>query len=390
MRWREQNCDVLIVGAGPAGLTAAVYLARYRRRVLVVHDETSRAARITLTRNVPGFPGGVAGPELLQRMREQAQLYGADIRRDCILALQHQNGGFQALGDDGTYRARSVILATGVTLNEVDLPKTVHEEALQCACLRYCPICDGFEAARKVVAVLGSSTDGAREALFLREYTEQVTLLAQEACELSEAQRRELAAAGVQVRDAPAVEIRPDATGMQVTLAMAPGSGSTCSIPPWGASPVRSWPHSWGSGFPKPGAYRPTPIKRLRCPVSTPPATSSTRSIRLASRSVMARSPPPTRTTGCVGRTAACCRRRKACTLVQHSCEHRPTCAPARPWGWRPTAPLAPPTKEALRWPNPNRQASECALHPHCGPPTVTPAEATGAPRIPRGVLQPR
>ncbi|CAN7577443.1 NAD(P)/FAD-dependent oxidoreductase [Phenylobacterium sp. LjRoot219] len=209
---------MLIVGAGPAGLTAAVYLARYRRRVLVVHDEASRAARIPLTRNVPGFPGGVAGPELLQRMRDQAQLYGAEIRRDRIQALR-QDRGFQALGDEGTYRARSVILATGIALNEIDLPVAVHEEALRLACLRYCPICDGFEATRKAVAVLGSSTHGAREALFLREYTDRVTLLAREACELSDAQRGELAAAGVQVRDAPVVDVRPAATGMQVILA---------------------------------------------------------------------------------------------------------------------------------------------------------------------------
>lgn len=220
MRRRERDCDVLIVGAGPAGLTAAVYLARYRRRVLVVHDEASRAAHIPLTRNVPGFPGGVAGPELLQRMCEQAQLYGAELHRDRIHALrQDEDGSFEALGDDGGYRARSVILATGITLNEIDLPATVHEEALRLSCLRYCPICDGFEATDKAVAVLGSSTHGAREALFLRGYTEQVTLLAQDACELSDAQRHELAAAGVQVRDAPAVEIRPDTTGMQVTLA---------------------------------------------------------------------------------------------------------------------------------------------------------------------------
>jgi len=220
MRRSEQNCDVLIVGAGPAGLTAAIYLARYRRRLLVVHDEASRAARIPLTRNVPGFPGGVAGADLLQRMRDQAQLYGAEIRRDRIHALrQDQDQGFQALGDEGTYRARAVILATGISLNEIDLPESVHEEALRMACLRYCPICDGFEAAHKVVAVLGSSAHGAREALFLREYTDQVTLLTQEACELSQAQRRELATAGVHVRDAPAVEIRPDANGMEVTLA---------------------------------------------------------------------------------------------------------------------------------------------------------------------------
>jgi thioredoxin reductase (NADPH) len=214
----EQNCDVLIVGAGPAGLTAAVYLARYRRRVLVVHDETSRAARIPLTRNVPGFPAGVAGPELLQRMRDQALLYGAEIRRDRIHALE-QHAGFQALGGEGTYRARSVVLATGISMNEIDLPKALHEEAIRLACLRYCPICDGFEATHKVVAVLGSNAHGAREALFLREYTDQVTLLAREACELSAAQRRELDSAGVQVRDAPAVGIQPDPTGMHVTLA---------------------------------------------------------------------------------------------------------------------------------------------------------------------------
>ena len=213
----EETCDVLVIGAGPAGLTAACYLARYRRRVIVVHDGRSRALRIPLTRNAPGFPGGVAGPELIERMEAQARLYGAEIRQDRITRLTNELDGFVAEGGL-TYRARAVIIATGVQMNQVDLPHEQHENALALGCLRYCPVCDGYEAKDKIVAVLGSSAHGAREALFLREYTADVTLLPDWSVELSADQRAELEAAGVKVIAAPVDRLLPGDGGMQVLL----------------------------------------------------------------------------------------------------------------------------------------------------------------------------
>jgi len=183
--------DVLVIGAGPAGLTAACYLARYLRRGLIVHDSSSRALRIPLTHNAPGFPGGVIGAELVARMQEQAQIYGAIVKTDKIVSLRRTAQGFVASGDN-SYAARSVILATGTTLNQVELPWEIHEEALNLGCLRYCPVCDGYEATGKAVGVLGSSARGAREALFLREYTDNVTLIPLDAVDLSDAQRAEL------------------------------------------------------------------------------------------------------------------------------------------------------------------------------------------------------
>src|SRR5690606_2072817 len=193
------------------------YLARYRRRVIVVHDGRSRALRIPLTHNAPGFPGGVSGPELIQRMETQAELYGAQIRQDRIERLAASDGGFEAVGGLA-YEARSVVIATGVELHQADLPHEAHEEALALGCLRYCPVCDGYEATNRAVGVLGSDVHGAREALFLREYSLDVTLLPRTASDLSEAQCAELAAAGVKVVDSPVRTLKPTPSGMEVRL----------------------------------------------------------------------------------------------------------------------------------------------------------------------------
>lgn len=212
-----EHCDVLVIGAGPAGLTAACYLARYRRRVLAVHDGRSRALGIPLTRNAPGFPGGVEGPELIRRMAEQAGLYGAEVRQDRIDRLISDDDGFLAVGA-ASYRARAVILATGVQHNQLELPQDEHDRAVVAGCVRYCPVCDGFEAADKAVAVLGSNAHGAREALFLREYTGDVTLLPNTMAELTAGQRAELAAAGVTVIDTPVDSFSPAEDGIEVSL----------------------------------------------------------------------------------------------------------------------------------------------------------------------------
>ncbi|MGH7125766.1 MAG: FAD-dependent oxidoreductase, partial [Stellaceae bacterium] len=94
----EQILDCLIIGAGPAGLTAAIYLARFRLDIMVVDAGKSRATWIPCTRNVSGFPDGIAGAELLQRMRDQACKYGAKIKTEFVTKLEHgeKSGRFTA------------------------------------------------------------------------------------------------------------------------------------------------------------------------------------------------------------------------------------------------------------------------------------------------------
>src|SRR5947209_10655913 len=106
--------DCLVIGAGPAGLTAAIYLGRYRRRFLVVDAAASRASLIPRSHNHPGFPGGIRGSELLDRMRTQAVEYGASILKDTITELRREpEGSFLAQAETSGFRARTVILATG-------------------------------------------------------------------------------------------------------------------------------------------------------------------------------------------------------------------------------------------------------------------------------------
>lgn len=128
----NSELDVVVIGAGPAGLTSALYLARYRRKVLVLHDGRSRALRIPLTHNAPGFPEGVRGPDLIARMTRHAVQYGAAIQKAEVAAVKALAGGFSLnLTDGPTLVSRAVILATGVDLNQVDLPERVHEAAIR-------------------------------------------------------------------------------------------------------------------------------------------------------------------------------------------------------------------------------------------------------------------
>lgn len=227
-----------MVGAGPAGLTAAVYLARFKRRVLVVHDEESRARRIPRTHNAPGFPEGVTGPELVDRMEAQARLYGAQIDVGRIAMLERNAGGFEAMIDGHTsVQARAVILATGVRLNQVDLPPDVHEAALAMHCLRYCPICDGYEARGRSVAVLGGNPHGAREALFLRRFSEEVALLAVDSCDLTAVEREHLMDKGVEVIDDPVAALTPSKTGMDVRFDTLPARRFDVLYPALGSTP---------------------------------------------------------------------------------------------------------------------------------------------------------
>jgi thioredoxin reductase (NADPH) len=197
--------DCLIIGAGPAGLTAAIYLTRYRLSAAVIDSGRSRAALIPCTRNQAGFPDGIAGIDLLARMRRQAARFGVTVQSGQVTALHRRDHLFAAYGEGACVQARTVLLATGVTNRRPDMPDSVHDAALAQGRLRYCPVCDGFEVTDQRVAVIGTGARGVKEAEFLRSYTRDVTLAASDGphC-LSEADRCRLAAIGVPAVDGPA------------------------------------------------------------------------------------------------------------------------------------------------------------------------------------------
>ncbi|MBU1385198.1 MAG: FAD-dependent oxidoreductase [Alphaproteobacteria bacterium] len=167
--------EVLIIGAGPAGLTAATYLARFRRRVLAADGGAPRACWIPVSHNMPGFPEGITGDAILKRMTEQAVEYGAVVEPGRVEALERDGDGFRARLNGREVRARAVLLATGVTDHHPDLPGV--ERAIERSLVRICPICDGYEAIDKAVAIIGKDDRGVREAAFLRTYSDRVTLI---------------------------------------------------------------------------------------------------------------------------------------------------------------------------------------------------------------------
>jgi thioredoxin reductase (NADPH) len=167
--------DCLIVGAGPAGLTAAIYLARFHRTFRVIDSGQSRASWIPRSHNHAGFPDGVGGPELLTRMRAQAERYGAEIVTGEVEMAARIGDVFTASTSGQSFDARTVILATGVIDAEPQLPNLY--QAVQRGLIRHCPICDGYEARGRNIAVIGHGRDALREALFLRSYSPQITLL---------------------------------------------------------------------------------------------------------------------------------------------------------------------------------------------------------------------
>jgi thioredoxin reductase (NADPH) len=177
--WRKTvpPFDVIIIGAGPAGLTAATYLGRFRRRTLILDGGPSRADWIPESHNTPGFPQGIGGPALLARLRDQAARYGAEIRAARAETLRPAEDGFVLTLEEGAaaVTARYVLMATGIVDRTPDLAGV--EAAIRSALVRICPICDAFEAIDQRIAVLGDGDLGGREALFMTTYSKRVTLL---------------------------------------------------------------------------------------------------------------------------------------------------------------------------------------------------------------------
>jgi len=130
----EQPLDCLVIGAGPAGLTAVIYLARFHLRVGIVDAGASRAGLIPRTRNHAGYPGGIAGAELLARMREQAAEFGADVETAQVDGMVIDGPLFLAKRGQNCWRARAGLLATGVVNRRPSIVPGTHDDALARGC----------------------------------------------------------------------------------------------------------------------------------------------------------------------------------------------------------------------------------------------------------------
>ncbi|MBV8974116.1 MAG: NAD(P)/FAD-dependent oxidoreductase [Sinobacteraceae bacterium] len=162
-----------IIGAGVAGLTAATYLGRFRRAAVVLDGGLPRARLIPESHNTPGFPQGIGGPQLLSRLRAQAERYGARILPARAQHLLRVEAGFEVRSDSASVTARFVILASGI-LDCVPAIEGI-EEAIERGVARLCPVCDAYEAIDKRIAVLANE-QGEHQARFLRRYSSQVEL----------------------------------------------------------------------------------------------------------------------------------------------------------------------------------------------------------------------
>lgn len=231
----QQVHDTLIIGGGPGGLTAAIYLRRFTRNVIVIDKGRSRLRLIPVSHNYPGFPDGVPGHELLDNLEHQLANYGGRVLHGEITALRIEDGHFVGdfAPDDEScepyqVRALTALVATGVA--DAGLPVEDWRAAVASGAVRLCPVCDGYDVMDRKIAVATSENNPIGHALFLRTFSADVTLFERgEAPSLSGDDRQKLEAAGVRYVDSPlrGVTMGP---GMTPVLHTADGQEYACDV----------------------------------------------------------------------------------------------------------------------------------------------------------------
>jgi thioredoxin reductase (NADPH) len=204
--------DTLIIGGGPGGLTAGIYLRRFMRTIALVDKGRSRARLIPVSHNYPGFPEGVPGYTLLDNLQDQFSRYGGEVLAGEIIDLRIDDGTFVATyrgdEDDATteIRALTVLLASGVA--DAGLPIEHWREAVASGAVRLCPVCDGFDVVDKHIGVVTSPTNPVGHALFMRSFSANVTLFDRgPECMLSDTDKTRLEAAGVRYVESPVLGV---------------------------------------------------------------------------------------------------------------------------------------------------------------------------------------
>jgi len=172
----EETYDVVIIGGGPAGLTAGIYAGRAQLKTVIVEKGLpgGQIAQTDEVENYPGFPEGISGPELASRMVQQAEKFGARIVMDEVLGLEKAEGGYLVRGYERNYRARAVIVATGANPRRLGVPG---EDKFYGRGVSTCATCDGFFYRDKEVVVVGGGDAAVEEGIFLTKFARKVTLV---------------------------------------------------------------------------------------------------------------------------------------------------------------------------------------------------------------------
>ena len=170
----EETYDVVIIGGGPAGLTAGIYAGRAQLKTVIVEKGLpgGQIAQTDEVENYPGFPEGISGPELASRMVRQAEKFGARIVMDEVLGLEKAEGGYLVRGYERNYRARAVIVATGANPRRLGVPG---EDKFYGRGVSTCATCDGFFYRDKEVVVVGGGDAAVEEGIFLTKFARKVT-----------------------------------------------------------------------------------------------------------------------------------------------------------------------------------------------------------------------
>jgi thioredoxin reductase (NADPH) len=170
--------EVIIVGSGPAGYTAAIYTARAGLKPLMIASSVEPGGELMKTtevENFPGFPNGLMGPDLMYAMQEQAERFGTEVLMDDVVEVE-LDGDVKKVktGSGETYEARAIIMATGAAYRELGLPR---EKELSGHGVSWCATCDGFFFREKTIAVVGGGDSAMEEAMFLTRFADKVHLI---------------------------------------------------------------------------------------------------------------------------------------------------------------------------------------------------------------------
>ena len=168
--------DVVIIGAGPAGLTAGIYSGRGQLDTLIIEKAVpgGQIAQTEAVENYPGFDEAISGPELSERMRRQAEKFGASIKMDEVLGIESVGGQFLVRGYAGSYGARAVIVASGANPRRLGVPG---EDEFYGRGVSTCATCDGFFYRDKEVVVVGGGDAAVEEGMFLTKFASKVTVI---------------------------------------------------------------------------------------------------------------------------------------------------------------------------------------------------------------------